>query len=131
MSYDKTLSEWVRRGIELERLGLDPGVIGSMARLERMKAQNRKTRFYRDLVVRAGKNKLKISIVDQPEVTGDRVTLGIILDLPLEAKGRKGSGKKASSAFIAFVRDAVAESLERHHGRERRPANGTRRVKPA
>ena len=130
MGYDKVLSEWVRRGIELERQGLDPGVIGSTARMERLKARNRKTRFYRDLVVRAGKNKLKISIVDHPEITGDRVTLGIILDLPLQAEGRKVSGKKASSAFVAFVRDAVAESLKRH-GRARRTAQGTRRVKPA
>jgi hypothetical protein len=126
MGNEKTLSEWIRRGIELEQQGLDPGVIGSMARLERQKERNRKTRFYRDLVVRAGKNKLKISIIDQPEVTGDRVTLGIILNLPLEAKGKRVSGKKASSAFVAFVRDAVSESLKKQRGRGRRPANGNR-----
>lgn len=131
MGYDKMLSEWVRRGIELEKQGLGPGVIGSSARMERLKARNRKTRFYQDLVIRAGKNELKIAIVDPPEVAGNRVALGIVLDLPLHAEGRKVSGNKASSAFVAFVRDAVAESLKRHHGRARRRSNGIRRVKPA
>ena len=131
MGYDKILTEWVRRGIELERQGFDPGVIGSAARMQRLRARIRKSRFYRGLVVRAGKNKLKIAIVEEPEVARDHVSLAIFLDLPLQARGGKVSDKKLSSAFIAFVRDAIAESLKRHRGRARRPNNGSRRVKPA
>jgi len=124
----------MRRRAEVDetyRLFRHPHTVGSMARMERLRARNQKTRFYRDLVVRAGRNKLKIALVDRPEVAGNRVTVGIVLDLPLQAEGGKVSGRKASAAFAAFVRDAVAESLKRHQGRARRRAPGTRRVKPA
>lgn len=131
MGYDKILSEWVRRGIELEKQGLGPGIIGTTARMERLRARNRKGRYYRDLVVRVGKNDLKIALIERPEVAGDRVTLGIAFDFPLQAKGRQVSGKKASSAFVAFVQDAVADALRRNEGRARRRVSRTRRVKPA
>jgi hypothetical protein len=128
---DKKLDEWYQRGLELEQQGLDPGVIGSMARFERLRAENRK-RFYRDLVVRVGKNKIKVAVVEQPESPGGHVTLAVLLNLPLIAKGeQKGAGKKAITKLAAFVREAVAESLKQHQGQSRKAGHGNRRVKPA
>jgi hypothetical protein len=129
---EQKLEEWFQRGLALERQGLDPGVIGSTARFERQRARNRKVKFYRDLAVRVGKNKLKIAVVDQPEGPSDHVSLAVLLDLPLEAGGgRKGVGEEAIAALEAFVRDAVAELIKRHGGRTRKATNGSHRVKPA
>lgn len=128
---DRKLDEWYQRGLELEQQGLDPGVIGSMARMERLRAQNRR-QFYRDLVVRIGKNKIKVAVVEQRDSTRGYATLAVLLNLPLLVKGaKKGSGKKAIAALETFIREAVAESLSRHQSHPRKAGSGSRRVKPA
>ncbi len=106
MRFDKQSEEWGRRGLELEKRGIVPGNIGSEARIERLKLWRRKARFYRSLVVRAAKSQLKITIVEKPELAGNCVTLGMILELPLQGDGRALSGK-AGSAFEALVKGAV------------------------
>lgn len=129
---EQKIEEWYQRGLELERQGLDPGVIGSTARFYRQRVRNRKAGFYRDLAVRVGKNRFKIAVVDQPGSRSDHVSLAVILDLPLRAEGsRTRSGEKAIAALEAFIHDAVAEALKRPQGRARKAAHGSRRVKPA
>lgn len=84
MSDEKWIHDWINHGLALEKQGLTPGVIGSQARIERLKQWRRKARFYRNIVVHAGKRNLKITIVEKPELAGDHVTMGMILELPLQ-----------------------------------------------
>src|SRR5579872_92607 len=112
---NKKIEEFYQRGLELELQGLDPGVIGSMARFERQRARNRRAQFYRDLAVRLGKSKIKVTVIDQAKSTGHDDSLTVLLELPLKAEGgRKGTGEKAIAAVQAFLRKAVAESIKRH-----------------
>lgn len=119
MNFEKKLDDWFRRGVELEMRGLDPGVIGTKARFERLRARLRKARHCRDAVVRAGKSSLKVAIVGKPELGEDHVRLGLILELPLDGGGRKLSDK-ASSAFQAMVNDAMGDARKSGRAAPRR-----------
>jgi hypothetical protein len=130
MSDEKLINDWIKHGLELEKQGLTPGVIGSKARIERLKQWRRKARFYRNIVVRAGKSNLKITIVEKPELAGDHVTLGMILELPLQGDSRELSDK-AGSAFEAFVKDAVGGTPRRGRHRAVRKVRNSRRAKLA
>ena len=107
MKLDKKSAAWARRGFALELSGLEPGLIGSDARMERFRELRRQARFYRDLVVRAGHAQLKIRIIERPELSGNHMTVGLILELPLEG-GSPELSNKAESAFGAFLKNAVA-----------------------
>ena len=130
MSDEKWINDWIKHGLELENQGLTPGVIGSQARIERLKQWRQKARFYRNIVVHAGKSNLKITIVEKPELAGDHVTMGMILELPLQGNSRELSDK-AGSAFEAFVKDAVGGTRRRGRHRTVRKVRNSRRAKLA
>jgi hypothetical protein len=120
MNFEKKLDDWVRRGLELEMQGLEPGIIGTKARFERLKGKLRKARVCRDAVVRSGKSSLKMSVVGKPEIGQDHVRLGLILELPLEGGGRKLSDK-AGSVLKAMVNNAMGDLKKSSRAAPRRP----------
>ena len=131
-SLEKKLEEWYQRGLELERQGIAPGVTGAAGNAKRLKAGTLTGQFYRDLVVRSGKHKFKIAVIDQAGAPGGHATLAVLLDLSLLTKGGgKGSGKKAIATLESFVRGAVAEWMKHQADRRRRPGQSTRRAKLA
>jgi hypothetical protein len=130
MSDEKKITDWIKHGLDLEVRGLTLGTIGSELRLERLKTWRRKARFYRNIVVHAGKCNLKITIVEKPELAGDHVTLGMILELPLDGNSQVLS-YKAGSAFKAFLKNAVGGARKSGRHRSVRRPRSSRRVKPA
>lgn len=109
MKLEKKIDDWVRQGLELEANGLTPGVVGHKSRLSRLKAWRNEVQLYRRLVLRAGKSDLRISIVKKPELTGDHIKLGMILELPVGSE-RRGLSVKSRNALETFVRQAVGEA---------------------
>lgn len=108
MNYEKKLNEFYKRGLELEMQGYDPGIIGTSARMERLRARLRKMRLFGGAKVRAGKSRLKMAITGKPKLRQGRIKLELTLEMPVAGDAGR-LADKASPAFRALVKEAVSD----------------------